>query len=163
MGILVTKSDFVGKYSLVKSINDKIDVFIEEYEEQILVDLLGQDLFDLFQNDLVAKVPQTDIYLAIYNKFTEYDNNFAYTSTGMKKLVLSLIYFEMSRDNSQKNTQVGTVKNVTEVSESLSPTYLFKIYNEGIKNYKAIQRYILDNLSDYPDFKGIVKNFTSPY
>ena len=163
MGILITKSDFVGQFAIPKTVNDNIDSFILDYEEQYLIDLLGVELFDLFQADLVNRIPQTNIYLAIYNKFTEAIGSFVYSSIGMKNMVLGYLYFEITRDNNTKNTSSGQVNNVIETSVRSGNAMLFKKHNDSIKTHKVIQTYILDNLDVYPTFKGIIKNYSSPF
>ena len=163
MGILVTKSDFVGVYAIPKTINDNIDAFINEYEEQYLIDLLGVELCDLFKADLVNKIPQTDIYLKIYNKFIEVIGCYSYTSIGLKNMLLGYLYFEITRDNNTKNTSSGQVNNVVETSVRSGNAMLFKKHNDSIKTHKVIQEYILNNLSLYPTFKGIIKQYSSPF
>ena len=163
MGILITKSDFVGVYAIPKTINDNIDAFINECEEQYLIDLLGVELYDLFKADLVNKIPQTNIYLTIYNKFTEAIGSFVYSSIGMKNMLLGYLYFEITRDNNTKNTSSGQVVNTVETSVRSGNAMLFKKHNDSIKTHKVIQTYILDNLDVYPTFKGIVKNYSSPF
>ena len=79
MGLLIVKGDFVGKYALATSTkgSDNIDAYIAEYEEQILIDLLGLELFELFKADVNSgtKKPVTDIYLTLYDRLNfEYCN-----------------------------------------------------------------------------------------
>ena len=37
----------------------------------------------------------------------------------------------------------------------------YEKYNRGVETYRAIQRYICENMSDYPTFNGIRKEFAS--
>ncbi len=166
MGLLIVKSDFVGKYALATSTkgNDNIDAYIAEYEEQILIDLLGLELFELFKSDVDSgtKKPVTPIYLTIYDRL-----NFEYcgrllTSFGIKNILLSIIFFHYVRDNTIKQTVNGAVKIQSEVSQPVDQTYLLLRYNEAIMAYSVIQRYCLENETDvYPAFKGVYKQIAS--
>lgn len=165
MGLLIVKSDFVGKYSLATSTkgNDNINDYIERYEEQILLELLGIELFDLFKADVdgVTRLPITDIYLDLYNKINFMYCERLYTSFGLKNILLAIIYFYYIRDNVTKQTVNGDVKIQTEVSQQANQTYLLLRYNEAIQSYNAIQRYCLVNKDVYPTFKGIIKRSAS--
>ena len=166
MGLLIVKSDFVGKYALATSTkgSDNIDAYIAEYEDQILIDLLGFELFELFKADVNSgtKKPVTAIYLTLYDR-----PNFVYcdhllTSFGIKNILLSIIYFYYVRDNTVKQTVNGDVKIQTEVSQQSNQTYLLLRYNEAIMSYSVIQRYCLENETDvYPTFKGVLKSKAS--
>jgi hypothetical protein len=166
MGLLIVKSDFVGKYALATSTksNDNIDAYIAEYEEQILIDLLGLELFELFKADVDSgtKKPETPIYLTLYDRLNfEYCNSLL-TSFGLKNILLSIIYFYYVRDNTKKQTLNGDQKIQSEVSDPANQSYLLLRYNEGVKSYKAIQRYLLNNEAEtYPTFKGTPKHIAS--
>lgn len=166
MGLLIVKTDFVGKYALATSTkgNDNIDSYIAEYEEQILIDLLGLELFELFKADVdgVTKKPVTPIYLTLYDRLNfEYCNHLL-TSFGLKNILLSIIYFYYVRDNTVKQTVNGSVNIQTEVSQPADKTYLLLRYNEAVTAYSVIQRYCLENKDDvYPTFKGTYKQVAS--
>lgn len=163
MGLLITSDDFTGKWDLAKSNEDKIDEYIDEYEEMYLTELLGKDLFDLFKSDVdpVTLKPTTPIYLNIYNSFTENINGFIYSSEGLKKMLLGFIYFQYVRDNRVKQTMNGAVDQNTEVSTQSNYTFLYPRYNQAVVTYAAIQAYILDNLTDYQSYCGVHKRKAS--
>jgi hypothetical protein len=161
MGILIDESAFDGKWQLAKSNEDLIDEYIEEYEEKFLTELLGKELFDLFQDDLNAGVPATPIYETIFEAFTQKINGCIVSSEGMKKMLTGLIYFEYVRDNRVKQTMNGAVEQQTEVSTASDNTFLYSRYNQAVKTYQAIQAYIINNKDSYPSFDGITKKTTS--
>jgi hypothetical protein len=163
MGLLIVADDFVGKYELAKSNDDKIDEYIEEYEEKHLTELLGKELFDLFEAtvDENTHKPVGAPYLNIYNPFTEEINGLIYTSEGLKKMLLGFIYFQYVRDNRVKQTMNGAVEQQTEVSSKSDNTFLYPRYNQAVTTYRAIQVYILDNLTTYSTFLGVRKRHTS--
>lgn len=148
MGILINKSDFTGIYELNISIKDKIDDYIEEYEESILRQLLGSDLFVLFQSDLTNQVPVDPIYLKLY------EPNEDLCTKGMKKMLLGFIYYEYVRDSPRSQGMNGPIKRVTEVSEPASLDYLPRMYNKSVNTYYSIQRIASNDNTNYPDYAG---------
>ncbi len=163
MGLLIVADDFVGKWDLAKSNDDKIDEYIAEYEEMYLIELLGKELFDLFKADVSSTTlkPVTPIYLTLYNSFTEKINELVFTSEGLKKMLLGLIFFQYVRDNRIKQTMNGAIEIQTEVSTFSESTFLFQRQNQAVQTYNAIQQYILDNKLDYPTFYGVIKRKSS--
>lgn len=160
--IILSDTDFAGKWDLTKSNNDLIAEYILEYEEKYLTELLGKELYDLFIADLNAGVPQDPIYVKIFNPFTEKINQITVASDGIKKMLLGLIYFMYVRDNRTKQTMNGAVEQQTEVSVKSDNTFLYLRYNDAVRTYQAIQKYIYHNKSvTYPAFDGVVKNKVS--
>lgn len=161
MAILnITFNDFgKGKYELHKGMyeNAKIQAYIDKYERQYLVKLLGVDLFNEFVNDLVAGIPQSANFLAIYNSF-EYDNVNCniHISEGMLEMIKGFIYFEYLKDMTNTVTVAGNVRQMGENSENVSTlnSMIYTRYNESIFTFRAIQHYICDNSKDYLKFNG---------
>jgi len=166
MGLLIVKADFVGKYALATSTkgNDNIDDYIARYEEKTLRELLGIELFDLFEADVdtPTKLPITQIYLDLYNELTFKNGSLIYNSFGLKNILLSIIYFYYVRDNVVKQTVNGDQKIQSEVSSQSDQSYLLLRYNEGVDSYNAIQKYCILNKTDvYPTFDGVIKRISS--
>lgn len=172
MGLLVNKTDFVGKYSLAKSNTDFIDDYIQLYEEKYLIELFGLELFLFFKADINVgtKKPNTAIYLTLYNPLVFKYSNRLFNSFGIKNLLLAFIFFHYVRENRAKQTQNGTVSNQTEVSDPMpSNDYIYLRYNEAVEAFWAIQAYCEvtkegDPLElSYPTFDGICKRKSSPF
>lgn len=166
MGILIVASDFSGKWNIAKSSNDELDAYIEMYEERFLIELLGKTLFDLFEADLTARVPQTDPYKLIYNSFVDdsLTGQFILFSDGMKDMLLALIYFEYVRDRQIKMPISGPKREQSEVMSETSNTFLIPKYNKGVDTYNAIQWYIIRHKDDwdvFEDFNGVCKEHMS--
>lgn len=158
----ITYADFSkGKYELHTGMyeQDKINAYIDKYERKYLIKLLGANLFKLFEADLVAGVPQSAIYEAIYNPF-EYDYSLGgciVISEGMVDMIKGFIYFEYMKDQTNQVAVSGNVRPKGENSENVSTlnSMIYTRYNESIRTYKAIGTYICDNLSHYLDYNGI--------
>jgi len=163
MGLLISKSDFIGRWDVAKYNKDNIDAYIEEYEERYLTELLGDDLYALFAADVdpITHQPVTPIYQNIYNTISIEFGRLMYRSAGMKEMILGLVYFDYVRDNPIKQTMAGPVRPQSELATAAPMTFLYRRYNDSIDWYEAIQRYIVANRGDYPTFKGVYKRGAS--
>lgn len=158
----ITYADFgKGKYELHTGMyeQEKINAYIDKYERQYLVKLLGVDLFNLFVADLVNGIPQSPIYASLYNPF-EYDYSVGgciVFSEGMVDMIKGFIYFEYLKD---QTNQIAVSGNVRPVGENSNPvnnvnSMIYNRYNESIRTFKAIKTFICDNLNDYLEYNGI--------
>lgn len=165
MGILVISADFEeGKYSISQEAKTKeaLDDCISIYEAQYLMKLLGKELYDLFVADLVDRVPQTAKYVTIYNSFTDEINGCVVSSFGMKRMIKALIYSHFVNDQSISNSPTGNIELINETSTIPNNQLLSSIaYNEAVRNWDAIQSYIIDNNTDYSEFNGQTLFFNS--
>ena len=161
MGLIVVKDDFTGKYDLVKSINDKIESYIETYEESYLRELLGIDLFNLYKANVVNHLPVNASYLTITNPLYIEQNGYSIVSKGIKDMLLGFIFFEYVRDNKIKQSMSGSVVNGVDSSNNdFTQEFLFQRYNESIDIYKNIQLYIELNKATYPTYTGFIKGYS---
>lgn len=142
-----------GKYT-----QDEINDYIDNYERQYLVRLFGADLYNLFKADLTNGVPTDPIFVKLFEPF-EYDLHCVYdtiVSDGIIEMLKGLIYWQYLKDKMNQVTSSGVVKPQGENStpgDAMNSLYQNR-YNQAVKTYNAIQRYIIDNQSDYPTFKG---------
>lgn len=170
--MIVTSSDFVGKYALSNSMYDTpdYDFYINTYENEYLVSLLGADLAALFIADVIAGggTPTVQRFIDIFVPFSiEYNWLFYsrggskrnWTSEGMQVTLTGLIYFEIVRDQSNKMTPIGNVSSKSENSDAVRSfnSRMWDRYNRGLQNYRAIQSYIMKYRTDYPEFNGEIK------
>ena len=161
MSILnITYQDFgKGKYELHSGMYEqaKINAYIDKYEKIALIKLMGVSLYNLFVADLVASVPVDPIYQAIYNSF-EYDSGCGYIvmSEGMIDMVKGFVYFQYLKDQTNQVWVSGSVQPVGENSENVSTLnmMIYTRYNDSVRSHRAIQSYICDNSTVYPDYNG---------
>jgi len=154
---IVLNSDFVGKYELTLSdfTEPLIDSYIEKYEKEYLIKMLGKTLYDLFIADLVNGVPQTTIYESIFEPL--YVDLFCgfQESNGIKEMLLGFIYYHYTLDAQQMQTSTGVTSPKGENSEGVNLNSItISRFNENVQSYKTIQSYIQQNSSDYPTFNG---------
>jgi hypothetical protein len=158
MSDIIQLTDFEsGEYTIPQDCYSDIQPYLDKYEKKYLIELLGCELYDLFIADLVGGVPQTQIYIDIYNEICEDEGSSIVRSEGMKTMLIELVYFYIVRDLAVKKSSSGVGFNVNEVTEG--PTYsgfnIVESFNEGVKNYNVIQWYMSDNHNDYPTRNGV--------
>lgn len=161
--IFLTAQDFEsGKHKIAQdcwSVTE-IQSCIDKFEEIILQDLLGCELFELFKADLVAGVPQTQRFVDIFNKFCKDDDCGIIRSCGMVEMLKGFIFFFYVNEQKFQNTMAGTVKSNIENSQHVS-NWVFGLaehYNEGIESFKAIQHCICEDSTLYPEYNGQKKD-----
>tara|TARA_R110000772_G_scaffold9622_6_gene31546 strand:+ start:4495 stop:5007 length:513 start_codon:yes stop_codon:yes gene_type:complete len=167
MSILnITFFDFgKGKFELHKGMYEqqKIQAYIEKYERLYLIQLLGGQLFNDFVADLNAGVPVSPEYLAVYNPFVYDENNCdVVISDGMVEMIKGFIYFEYLKDQINQVWVSGVVAPTGENSNNVSTLnqQIYTRYNDAVRIYRAIQRYMCDNSNEYLNFNGVKKSFT---
>ena len=159
---------FKGAHKLSKNCYTESDLqdYIDTQEDYYLCMLLGKDLRDLFVADLVNGVPQTPIYQTIFEKMCVNQScctcheacDCSYYSYGMKYMVTGLVYSQYILLDQYVHTIGGTVSMETSVSKNISFDNLARAsdmrWNEAAESWKAIREYIMQNSTDYPDYKG---------
>lgn len=147
--MFVSISDFTGKFQLHTGMYDqaKLQDYITRYEERYLVQLLGKKLYEQFVSAM-NEFPLSPNYTKIVNPFIEEINlGEVIISNGIKDMLLGFIYFEYAKDLINQMTPFGNVAPMSENSTVVTPLYsmIYNRYNESIKTYRAIQKYIVYN------------------
>jgi len=158
MANIIQISDFDGgRFSIaVNSFQEnELQAYIDQYQKEALIDLLGLELYELLILDLDANgVPQSQIYLDIFNDFYKEIYGEYERSQGIKFYLKGIIYFHYVRDLYNRQTTVGVKKVKGENSDSVNVFDIYTRYNNSIETGKVIQAYIYNNDTDYPTFKG---------
>lgn len=164
MGLLINEDDFASLIATDVYTEADLTLAIDEYENPLLYELLGIELYNLFVADLVNGVPQTAKYLTIYNAFVKEIDDKMVTSQGMKEMLVQWVFFYFVRTQPQSNSIGGNVENQDTINKpsEMSYTTLVLKYNKCITNFKSIQTYIKSvKDTDYPTYKGICKEYMS--
>jgi hypothetical protein len=170
--------------------NAMLQSYIDKYEKKYLVDLLGYDLYVLFIADFDNGLPQSTRFLTIYNELNYeiaggnrsywIPYNLPYTmdncspkevpyqeptlSEGISKMLKGFVFYHYVNEMSLSVSPTGVVENRNENSDKAIANRTTGLiedkYNESIKSYKVIQRYINDNLTTYSEFMGVDRNPT---
>ena len=167
MAKILQTTDFTGKYAISQNNFNTSDLqaFIDKYESKYVYDLLGVELGTLLLADIAVSTflpPVTAIYATIFNVLSQDEP--LVRSNGIKEMLLGFVYFEFVRTQTVQNTLTGNVLNQNEVATIVDwgSTGVYTNYNEAITTYRGIQCYVLDNLTVYPTFKGLMKTFAHP-
>lgn len=181
---LTYPEDYSGEINISQNQYDKKDLewYINEYEESILQSILGCEMSNELILDLDSNnEPQQDKFIAIWDKFCIddkecndffYDNyypwfnkNKVWKSEGILSLIKYQIYFFYTRDQPNKNTITGNVKNENNTSSLVvnNASNIKRNYNKSIMWQNAIQWYIKKNPDnyDYSNFNGEKIEYTS--
>jgi hypothetical protein len=169
---IVQLTDFnTGKYKLAVNRFTTADVttFIEQREREYLIRLLGAELYALFIADLTGtpSEPQGARFVAIFDANAwDYDTNEPLISDGIVEMLKGIIFYHYVKDNNAYHTITGLVSNNNENStpetKDKGMQYITQLYSNALETYSAIQRYISENSSTYPEFNGKV-NRQSPF
>lgn len=174
MNIVLT-SDFKGYWNVSENKfgTEDFELYIQMYQVEILKDLLGCSLYDLFVADLLEvdgrDIPQSAIYLDIYNEICNENltslccSCTKHKSYGMVDMLKSMIRFYWLRDMKYKQTISGTSVMDSENSIVIKSLHynLTNNINRGTESYRSIQCYIEDNKTNYETYEGIKKEYTS--
>ena len=168
MSLFVQASDFsVGELKLARGQFSEPDLqnTIDRLEPSILKDLLGCDLYDLFTTDWdpVTKTFSTARFTDLYNAFCEDDNCGQVRSKGMKEMLKYFVWYEYISEQAFQNRVTGERKQDAENStrakfDEFAP---FTKYNEAIDTYWAIQWFMCENSSTYPEENSLKKEKVS--
>lgn len=164
--MIVTTQNFIGKYALSQSMYNTPDYgfYIDTYEDQLIDQLLGAELAELFRADLVlgGGVPTEQRFIDIFMPFSIDYNYSIKRSEGIEIMLTGFIYFEIVRDQENKMTPVGNVASKAENSDAVRSynSTMWDRYNRAVRTHKAIQSFIHKNSNDYPEFNGKDKKFS---
>lgn len=161
MGRFVAVEDFLTGEFLISQQDqtDDLQAVIDRLEEEILQDLLGKEMYDLFIADLdtapFPQVPQAARFTAIFEKFFQ-DDPFYLRSEGMIKMLQAMIWFEWTKGLGMENTPVGVIRNEFENSTNLSAVAanLEMDYNRGVRTFLSILDFIILDTTTYPEYSG---------
>ena len=158
MSVLIAPSDFTGVIQLQTDqfTNSELTNYIAEYDRDIVRDLLGQELADLFFTDFdTGSGTPTGVYATIWNPLNVTYYGVEYRSKGMAYHIARLVWFYYARDN---NVNITIGGNKSTESQNSTPNadngFLAKVWNDGIRTGQAIQYYINENMTDYPTYNG---------
>ena len=166
--MFVTVNDFKqGKFALHSGMYDvaRIQDYINKYEPRYLMELMGVDLYNEFQADIIigGGLPFEQRFIDIFEPLYR-DLNFAIImSEGFIEMLKGFIYYEYTKDQIVQMTQNGNVRPVGQNSEVAGSLYtqIYTRYNDAIRSYKSIQWFVVYHSGDYAGFNGRKKENTT--
>lgn len=166
MSVLIP-ADFKGKFLITKNTKniDNIQSQIDETEFEIMNELLGPTLLA----EYVIGINNSDpLFEKIRDPFfVDACCGQDYKSNGIKKMLLGFTFYDYYQTDvitaSLTGQQVTKSEN-SEKEQQLAMMANNSIYNDAVKTFNAIQKYLNQNRVDYPNFKGInIKLLASIY
>lgn len=158
MSILQT-TDFTGFHKLAGSIeNDTLlQSYIDKYEKSYINKVFGIALGKLIVADILANdgiVPLDPNYLKVWNSFEEVgDDDAQYVSEGMSEILKSCIFWHYIVETTTQHTQAGvTGPGIDTQARAASGRYAENRWNNMLSSWEAIQCFISENDTDYPDY-----------
>jgi hypothetical protein len=155
MGLVVSTSDFVGKWGItipkpfVNSANPSnyLDDLINEVEGRVLLQLFGGDMYADF-----AATPTDPVYDTIKSPFIVYSQY----CRGLKTMLIGFIFFEYY-SKARTATNAGLTKVKGETTQALpSGLSLSLDYNGSVKDYNLLVQYLEANKATFPKFAPLV-------
>lgn len=155
---IVQASQFVGKYALTKAFNDgqlKIVQIIDDVELKYLNELFGVELCENF----LAEYVDEQKYIKLLSPFVFQDGCEVRTTRGITEMLLALTYCHYLNEMQGTATSVGKTIPNPEAGKLANDLNVISFYNNAIKDFKVIQRYLDLNKDVYPEFKGVHKTY----
>jgi len=126
--------------------DDRLQAYIDRYEDDYLCMLLGSELMALLISDLTDGVPTNAEYLEWFNPFcqdiTNCCNEESFRSRGLKDMLTGFIYYHYVHSSQMRQTQTGTTiqnsNNSDKVGMINNERDAEARYNEAIDTYNAI-------------------------
>lgn len=159
MNNIVTITDFKGKYAISVSeyALDTFNDFIAEEQYDLLIDMLGADLYNDFNTNPTNARWQNLLNGVTYTDYNGYTQNWR----GLKTLLVPYIYSKFTLENYKKQVQSGVVKPKFENSEPLNERERKEVAYEAWNNFTKIwyecYNFLYTNSSTYTDFECFFK------
>jgi hypothetical protein len=143
---------------------ENLQWYIDKYEREYLIDVLGVQLYDLFITDLSGGVPVTPIYTAIFESIATVVDERNLVNRGMKEMLKGFVFFHYVRDDMFKQTPTGAKSSKSDNSMNVTLTSLNiqGRFNDSVDDSRVIQEYIKDNETDYPTYLGCEIDYSLP-
>lgn len=159
MANILTITDFDnGKSKINYNTYQQTDLedYIDRYEREYLIELLGVTEYNSFISDLSGGVPVSANYLTIFNPLAVEIRDQNVVTNGIKEMLKGLVYFHWVRDNMVGQTTGGSKRTESDNSVNISATsaLIQSRFNDSVDDFRGIQEYIEDNEDDYADYNG---------
>lgn len=166
MSVIINQSMFVGEFAIAAGPLGSADLqaLISATETQIIKELFGNVMAASFIADISSGAPVNPDYVVLFDTLL-LDNpaTFEDYSTGIVEMLKCFVYTHWYSSRQMSPSSQGGKKQQSSNSSNFPDNSFFmhKYRNLGIANYKVIQEYIGDNSVNYPDFKGVSKQYTN--
>ena len=143
---IIQESDFVGDVEIPVGewTEDKLNLYIDQVEEDILTSLLGWTLYQELESNLNTH-PFPAKWANLIDGDTYTSGEITFKFKGLTEMLKHFVFFYYMRDNEMENTQIGVVINSATNADRVTPVtsnLLRRHWNKGIKIYNDACSYI---------------------
>ena len=143
---ILQESDFIGDVEIPVGewTEDKLNLYIDQVEEDILTSLLGWTLYQELESNLTV-VPFPAKWANLIDGDTYSTGEITYKFKGLTEMLKHFVFFYYMRDNEMENTQIGVVINNATNADRVTPVtsnLLRRHWNKGIDIYNDACAYI---------------------
>lgn len=143
---IIQESDFVGDVEIPVGewTEDKLNLYIDQVEEDILTSLLGWTLYQELESNLTVN-PFPAKWANLIDGDTYTSGEITFKFKGLTEMLKHFVFFYYMRDNEMENTQIGVVINSATNADRVTPVtsnLLRRHWNKGIKIYNDACSYI---------------------
>ena len=143
---IIQESDFVGDVEIPVGewTEDKLNLYIDQVQEDILTSLLGWTLYQELESNLNVHPFQAK-WANLIDGDTYTSGEITFKFKGLTEMLKHFVFFYYMRDNEMENTQIGVVINSATNADRVTPVtsnLLRRHWNKGIKIYNDACSYI---------------------
>jgi hypothetical protein len=163
----IEASDFKGKYKLAQDPSNQTITtnVIAEMRDTLIRKIYGAVMGDQVITYVDANfTPSNPLLDTVINPFALDLETYCcdkeesmIESIGLKNVLLGFIYYQRACDMKLQMQSVGgeiRPKTENSTNDMLPEAKMIQRYNDSVKSIRSIQRFIRDNISDYPDYNG---------
>lgn len=150
---LIDHTYFIGEINLPNTtkadVQERLNFFINKYEEKLLIELLGYDLYKQYKTGLTAQEPESK-WLDIRDG-AEYTNSagIMFKWDGLrneetkKSMIANYVYYWWMRNEVSQTSAVGEVITTTENAVRTSPSVkMSRAWNEMVESSWRLIRFL---------------------
>lgn len=155
MNNFVTYSDFTGDRNIPNLDKDleSFNTFITRWQKDILIKLLGYDLYLAFETGLEEETPDA--------KWTNLRDGSNYQvdsvnkqNPGIKDIVAYYVYCKWVQVNFNQVTGIGVINATSDNAVKVDPEFkIMDAWNNMLNYYYMVYLFISENETDYPNWE----------
>lgn len=163
--MLIDATYFVGEINIPGtgnlSIQERLDIFIETKEEELLLTLLGYELYRDLTAGLTAEAPEQkwkDLkngkeYNDTTGKLRKWNGLIKGTPPEAYSLIALYVYYWWMRDKASQTTPIGEAENKSDTSDLVSPAVkMSRAWNEMSRWIDELFLFLESNKDVYPQW-----------
>jgi hypothetical protein len=152
MNNLVTYADFTGDRNIPNLEKDiaSFNTFITTWQKEILIKLLGYDLYLAFETAL-AGTPETK-WTDLIDGSTYAVSGVTKRNPGLKDIIAYYVYCKWVQVNFNNVTGIGVINATSDNAVKVDPEFkIMSAWNNMLNYYYMVYSFISENETDYPN------------